>query len=515
VRQRAHDRLPAEPPRSTAHAVARGTTQLLGGLLAAKAMDFSLYLVLARRLGVEQFGRYTFALSFTLLFSIVADLGLATVFTREVSRTPQRARALLANTLIIKLALAGVTLALATLTSLLTHAPRETTLLVTVLTLSMLINSSAMLFESMLKSAGRAGIAGLSVVAQSTTALVVGLTLVFSGAGLAGAAVAYLLASLVHFVAAAWCARALWRRAPDGAGAERAPNPAPRVAWQERIALLREAAPLAVSGVFIALYFRVDTVILHVVRDEHAVGLYGGIYRFFEGFVLLSAAYRSVLFPIMARAADGPAASLGVLCRKSLRIHLLFTIGVAVFFTFQARAIVTLVLGAAYADAAPGLAVLIWALPGAYMADTLLHLLAAQRRQSAGARVTIAVAVFNVLLNLILIPRFSFVGASFATAASEALCFGLLFAVFRAETGGVGLLRTAWPPLAAGGVLAAGLALAAPLLPATTIGLLLAGILAVIVYTAALIGSGALGRSEWELALSLLPSGRHPRPLER
>ena len=33
--------------------------------------------------------------------------------------------------------------------------------------------------------------------------------------------------------------------------------------------------------------------------------------------------------------------ALGVLCRKSLRLHLMFTIGVAVFATFQARQVLT------------------------------------------------------------------------------------------------------------------------------------------------------------------------------
>src|SRR5207248_5914617 len=117
--------------------------------------------------------------------------------------------------------------------------------------------------------------------------------------------------------------------------------------------------------------------------------------------------------------------ALGVLCRKTIRLHLAFTIGVATFFTFEARPIVTLVLGRAYADAAPGLALLMWALPSAYLADTMLHLLAAIRRQRLGARAAMATAIFNVALNLVLIPRFSFVGAAVATALSEALCFAL------------------------------------------------------------------------------------------
>ncbi|MBI5710950.1 MAG: flippase [Candidatus Eisenbacteria bacterium] len=541
---------------SLSRAVARGTTQLLGGLLAAKAMDFALYLVLARRLGVEEFGRYMFAFSFTLLFNIVADVGLSTVFTREASRAPERIRVLLGDTLVLKLALGAITIAATAAVSIATGAPARTILLVGLFTLAMLMNSSSLLFEGLLKSAGRAGIAGLSLVAQSATALAVGLALVLGGAGALGGACAYAAAAFVHVAAAAFASRGLWRAdraratvrgntsarnttsarsttsargtvasrgtmpasrtapAPGTARASRtaAASRVPGSAWARRLALLRESAPLAISGVFIALYFRVDSVMLHAIQGERAVGLYGGIYRFFEGFVLLSAAYRSVLFPVMARAADGPREALGVLCRKSLRLHLIFTVGVATFFSFEARPIITLVLGEAYAAAAPGLTVLIWALPGAYMADTLLHLLTAQRRQSDGARVAVVVALFNLGLNAVLIPRFSFVGASAATVASEALCFVLLFAAFRRGVPAVGLARTAWRPLAAGAVLAGVLALALPRLPGGPAALPLAGAVALGAYATALALLKAFGREDWEVALALLPARLRRRP---
>ena len=89
---------------STTRAVARGTTRLLAGLLSAKALDFVFYLLLARKLGVEQFGRYSFGMSFTLLFTMVADLGVMTLFTREAARTPARVHALLRQTAGVKLA---------------------------------------------------------------------------------------------------------------------------------------------------------------------------------------------------------------------------------------------------------------------------------------------------------------------------------------------------------------------------------------------------------------------------
>lgn len=519
---------------STTRAVARGTTKLLAGLLSAKGLDFVFYLILARTLGVEQFGRYTFALSSTLLFSIVADLGVLTIFTREVSRAPERAPSLLRQTLVLKLLLAAATFAATLGFVALSRAPQSTMLLVAFLTTAMLVNSVAMLFENLLKSVGRAGSAGLSALAQSATVLIVGATLVFTGWGAMGGAIAYLAASLVHVAAAAWWSRALWASAR---GASAAPaltliegtgtpsshetlavpalttvSAAPQPSWHGPLGLLREAAPLALSGAFIAVYFRIDSVLLQFFRGESAVGLYGGVYRFFEAFVLISAAYRSVLFPVMARVADAPGQALGVLCRKSLRLHLMFTVGVAVFVTAQARSIVTLILGPAYADAAPALAILMWALPGAFMADTLLHLLAAQRRQSVSARAVAITALFNVTLNLVLIPRFSFVGAALVTAASELLCFGLMYVAFRSTVPKIGLFGVARAPLVAGLITGAAMALFSSLAPGGLQGLAVMATFAAAAYVFALVALGALGREDFELVQELLPKSMRAGP---
>ena len=252
--------------------------------------------------------------------------------------------------------------------------------------------------------------------------------------------------------------------------------------------------------------------ILRSLQGERSVGLYAGIYRMFETFAVLAASFRSVLFPVMSRAADDPGRSLGVLCRKSLRVHLLFTIGVAVFFTCEAPVIVRVVLGAAYAAAAPGLAILMWALPGAYMADTLLFLLAAQRRQSLTTRAVGATAMFNVILNLALVPRFSFLGSSAATVASEWLSFALMFAMFRRAAPVPGMAAVAWRPGIAGAALGLGLVAIAPWTHGWP-GLAGAAAASAIAYPLLLLLCGAIGREDLELVRSLVP-GRPLRPAD-
>jgi O-antigen/teichoic acid export membrane protein len=478
----------------------RGPQSGVASLVAAKAIDFVFYAILARQLGVELFGRYTFAFSITLLFGVVADLGLTTVIARRASGALGRARAFLSHGLKLKLGLGLITFAVSTGVVFASGAPWEVILLVALFSVSMLIHSIALLFGSLLHSAWRRGPAGLSLLVQSVSALVIGCVLIFSGHGLVGGACAYLVAAVAHLAATMFWSRDLWTQAPGDAEA-------PPVS-----ALLLESAPFAVSGVFIAVYFRIDSIVLQLFRGDEAVGLYGGVCRMLEAIVLIMAAYRLALFPVMARAADGPSEALRVLSRKSLRLQLMFAVGVATFITLQAEQIVTVVLGPAYRAAGPALAILIWALPGAFMADTLVHLLVAQRRRSLTGRTLAITAAFNLTANLVLVPRFSLYGAAAITVLSELLSFRLMFFAFSRAVSGINLFAVARAPLVAGGIAAGALMLLAPLSPGGPAGLMMMALFALTAYVLALVALGAFAREDAELVREILPTALRPRP---
>ncbi|TMQ71994.1 MAG: hypothetical protein E6K80_03950 [Candidatus Eisenbacteria bacterium] len=351
--------------------------------------------------------------------------------------------------------------------------------------IGMVLLSIALLFDGLLRAAGRAGVSGLASIAQGVSALAAGASLLGLGLGPRAGALAYLIGAAFRLAVSAWTSRDLWRGAPVSSPSWGAP-------WT----LVRESLPLALSSVFVVVYFRIDAVILHAFQGEHAVGLYAGIYRIFEVFALLAVTFRSVLFPVMARAADGPRQALGVMCRRSIRLHLLFTLGVAVFFTFQRDLITRVALGAPYAAAAPALAILVWALPGSYVADTLMFLLTARRRQSLGTWAVAATAAFNVVLNLALVTRISFVGASIATVASEWLCCVLLFALFARDVPVPGIARALVRPALAGGLLVLALGALSPWRPQGIGGLALALGAAAAMYGGALALVGAVDRDD-------------------
>jgi len=268
-------------------------------------------------------------------------------------------------------------------------------------------------------------------------------------------------------------------------------------------AFLRESAPLALSGVFLAFHFRADSVLLGA-HGATSVGLYGAAYGMFEILALVSVAYRSLGFPLMARKADGPDEALRVLCRKSFRIHLLLTLGVAAFFTVQAPRIVVLLLGPSFAPAAPALALLVWALPASFLSDTLFRLLIAQRRQGLAAWAVAGACALNVLLNVLMIPRGSIVGAAQAMVASQLLCFGLLFAAFRLTVPGASLARAIRAPVLAGLLASLAMSALAPVSPDGLEGMMMSGCIGGLLYFGTLATLGALRREEAETAPHLL-----------
>jgi O-antigen/teichoic acid export membrane protein len=147
--------------------------------------------------------------------------------------------------------------------------------------------------------------------------------------------------------------------------------------------------------------------------------------------------------------------------------------------------------------------VLIWALPGALVAGLLFHLLAAVREQGRATWAVGLTAAFNVGINLVLIPRWSFLGAAVSTVASEILCVALMLAVFRIRRQSVGLLDAAWRPLAAAGALGTALAIGAPVLPHGTPGLLITAAFAVPAYGLFLVVTRALGPRDANLLREL------------
>jgi O-antigen/teichoic acid export membrane protein len=443
--------------------VARNVAARTGGELVAKLTSIAFFVVMARELGRQGFGDFTFAFSLTSLLLVASGFGTEDLIAREVARDHRRAEEFLGDVATVKFLMSIALVALAVLIATLGDHPPEAVTAVYLVGTGIAFQTMSRTWYALLQAFERMEFVALALIVERTTVAVVGIAVLLSGGGLvtvsivvaAGAALGLLvtIASLHRFVAA--------------------------VRWRVSIArwlpLIRAGVPIGLAYLIFMVLLRLDTVLLGLMRggeDNSEVGVYGAAFRLLEGTFFVSAAVCGATMPWFARqqAGDSRALASGFELGLKLIAGLLMPFGVA--FAVRAEDIVDLVYGSSYAGAALPLAMLGVTVVAFGINNLIATALTARDRPGRFVRIAIVCTVENVALNLLLIPRYGADAAAFNAALSGVL----LVVLSLREAGLLGRIRLA---RALGAPVAGGLAMAAvALIPALTVipALLLGGL---------------------------------------
>jgi O-antigen/teichoic acid export membrane protein len=203
--------------------------------------------------------------------------------------------------------------------------------------------------------------------------------------------------------------------------------------WLRDFRYLRESAAFLFMAMFSTLYFRVDTYMLAVLRGNEEAGFYGAAYRLIEGLLFAPEAVLVVFSPLLVRALKSVGAgqytdeqrSKVVRQVAALQVAVAGPVGLALM--LERNWITNVLYGSAFTPAAQ---LLFWLAPAfVFMAVNFLlgGLLTATYMQRSLLVISGVAAVANVLLNLLLIPRYGAIGAVAATVFTEgALGVGML-----------------------------------------------------------------------------------------
>jgi O-antigen/teichoic acid export membrane protein len=225
-------------------------------------------------------------------------------------------------------------------------------------------------------------------------------------------------------------------------------------------ALFREALPLGISTIMVTVYFYVDTVLLRALKGEAAVGYYNAAYRLLSFSLMVPVVFNQVIFPLFSRCmAEGDAgrARLRPIFRRAVLYMGLTGIPVMAALWIFSEPVIVLVCGETYRSSALTLGILGLAMAVIFLTYPHLSILVASGRQILFAWIAGAGGLLNVLLNLVLIPRFGIEGAAWATVITESLVLACALFCARRYAG-----LTAWHgelikiPLATGAIVGAG-----------------------------------------------------------
>ena len=277
-------------------------------------------------------------------------------------------------------------------------------------------------------------------------------------------------------------------------------RPGPQLEPGLLVSWVRVAVPLGITFIITTVYFKVDVPILQRFRPYSEVGYYTFAYKPFESLLFIPFALRSVIFPVLSvyhRRSPERVLPLAEKFFKALVI-LGWPITVGVFLLApQFNSLLHL-----YAGSEPALQILALAIVFMFADNTFAATLNAIDKQNVFALVAMVGLVINVGVNLVVIPRYGYLGASWAVVLTEAALVGVGWFVLRAQLGTIPLLRTSWKAIVAGMIMGAFIYVANP--HGNRVLLFVIIVASALVYGAALLALRVADREEMDLIRNAL-----------
>lgn len=411
-----------------------------------RAIDFAFAALMLRILQPENAGNYYFAVVIVGWLEIFTNFGLNTYLTREVSRDRSEANRLLANTSILRLMLGGIALPVMIAALLIGNGvfqlTIETVIAIALLALAQLPGSLNTGLTAMFYAYERAEYPAALSVVTGLLKVLFGVPALLAGWGIIGlGAVSLLVNTLTFAVLYALMVRLILRPHYESNGTLRR-------------SMLRESFPLMLNHLLATLFFKIDVPLLQGLRGPAVVGWYSTAYKWIDALNIIPAYSTMALFPVMSRQAVEDKDALLRSTRFAVKLLVLLALPLAVLTTFIAPTLVLVLGGPEYLPhAGIALQIMIWSIPFGWINSIVNYILIALGRQSKLTRAFIVGLGFNIIANLILIPRYSYVAAAVVTILSE-LVEGLVFMFYLDRSlGSIRWVRLLWRPFAAAGAM--------------------------------------------------------------
>lgn len=371
----------------------------------------------ARYLGPEQFGLLSYALAFVALFAPLAMPGLDDIVVRNLVREPAARNVLLGSTFLLKL-LGGAASVLASIAVIVWMRPEDlqSFWLVAIIATGTVFQAFGVIelwFNAQIQ-------AKYPVLAKNAAFLACALgkiALILAGAPL----LAFAWISLAEAIFGAAGLVIVYRARGFRPGEWTGRRPV-------AIELLRDSWPLFFSCIIIAVYLRIDQVMLGEMVGSEAVGVYSVAVRLAEVWFFFSAAVYWSLLPGLVAARAASETLFYERLQKYYNLMAFSAYAIAIPVMLLANWLVLTLFGAEYAGAGPMLAVLIWANLFIYLESARSAFFNVMNWYRLHF-VTVALgAILNIALNLYLIPRHGGLGAVIASCiaywfAAHGACF--------------------------------------------------------------------------------------------
>jgi len=412
---------PAGPPRIESSSVLKNSVLLFLFHVFTKSLAFVSFILLAKYLGTQLFGVYNYAFALTALFIPLCDLGMDTYLMREVPRLneseiPKQLGAVLSWKGFLTFL---VFLAMSLTTGLLDGFGSDRFFMVVLAGLITLLRTYWTTFASFFRAINKVSYeTGMLSLARVAEFIVIVISISMDSGLLSLLAVMTVVnivfVSLTHILVRQRFAR------PILVGD-----------FAHMIAMLKGGLPFAMATIFSSIYFNFDTVLVSKYIGDDAAGIYRAAYNLIFPLTMFGLAITGAVFPFASQNYRERKEEVESVVRRSIVQLVMIALPIALITTLLSRDIVRLLFAPEFGAASDCLSILVWFLPVVFLTNFYSNTLGAIDEQTFVLKVSIISALFNILANLIVVPRYAQLGASVITVLTALLGFGFLFVKMR------------------------------------------------------------------------------------
>ena len=196
--------------------------------------------------------------------------------------------------------------------------------------------------------------------------------------------------------------------------------------------IILASLPFAVTGLLYTIYYSIDVVMLTQLVGDYATGIYNATYKLISVLTLFYSIYIAVVFPVMSKLFEKDKKMLLISFEKSIKYLMLIIIPLAISTVIYSKDIILLFYGQEYLPASSVLSILIWTVCLLFISGACNTLLNASHKEVTITKIYTIAALFNIILNLFMIPYLSYDGAAITTVLSDILIVIIqLYVIYR------------------------------------------------------------------------------------
>lgn len=401
---------------NTIQRIAKNTLFLSASSVIGFVSSFFFLMYSTRYLGSEKYGILSFAIAFASITIFMADIGIASVIVRDVARDKERTQKYFGNSVLLKIILAIITLVSTAAIGFVLNYPSSTMQIVLLITLSLIAVSFYGIVSSIISAYEVMEYISLGSIIFNLSMLIFALLAIHLGVDVYGFSYVYLISSIISLGYYAFIAL------------KKIPQPK----WDIDLSLwkymIKEAIPFGLSSVFIRIYYYIDTVMISLMisNSNEAMGWYNAAYRMVLVLSFIPVTFLGAIYPIMSNYYVTSDKNLGFIFERSFKYLMALAIPIGVGTIILGDQLIFLIYGPEFEASAIALKILVWSEVLIFLNSVFGNLFNSINRQAIVAKQTMLAAALNIIINIIVIPEYSYVGASAATVATQIFSFSFL-----------------------------------------------------------------------------------------